>query len=132
MLKLYFGNVSTTVSTLLALVFAVFFSLVTKNRANITHWGILTLVMFFLGLAMSMMSGMKDGMGTAAAVFPNKHWVTIVLSILGGLGFLAGLLALIRRNQDFWQTSFYLLSSIIILKVLMTETFRIIQYLNRQ
>ena len=132
MLKLYFGNVSTIISTLLALVFAVFFALATAHRINIAHWGILTLVVFLLGLAMSAVSGMKDGMGAAAAVLPNKHWVTIVLSVLGGLCFLVGLLALIRRNQSFWQTSFYLLSSIIILKVLLTETFRIIQYLNRQ
>ena len=131
MLKLYFGNANATISTLLAAAFAVFFALVTKNRAGITHWGILTLVMFFLGLAMSIMSGMKDGMGTAASIMPNTHWVTIVLMAAGGLGFLSGLLALIIRNQAYWQASFYILSSIIILKIIVTETYRIIHFLGK-
>ena len=131
MQKLYFGNVNTIISTLLVAAFAVFFSLVTRNRANISHWGIFTLVMFFLGLAMSMMSGMKDGMGTAASILPSKHWITIVLMVAGGLGFLSGLLALIIRNQAYWQASFYILSSIIIVKVILTESFRIIHYLGK-
>ena len=131
MVKLYFGSVSAAISTLLALAFAVFFTLVTTRRSGITHWGLLTLAMFILGLAMSMMSGMKDGMGTPAAILPAKHWVTIALSVLGGIAFLLGLLALILRRQSFRQVSFYLLSSVIILKTLMTEAFRIVHYLGK-
>ncbi len=48
-----------------------------------------------------------------------------MLCTLGGLCFLSGLLALIIRNQAYWRLSFYLLSSVIILKVLLTEAFRI-------
>jgi hypothetical protein len=131
MLKLYFGNVPTIISTLLAAAFAVFFALVTAHRASITNWGILTLVVFFLGLAMSILSGVKDGVGTIASIIPAKHWVMIVLSILGGLCFLSGLLAIIIRNRAFWQVSFYLLSSLIIVKVLLTESFRIVEYLSK-
>jgi hypothetical protein len=54
-----------------------------------------------------------------------------VLCVLGGLAFLSGLLALIIRNQAFWQVSFYLMSSIIIVKVLVTEAFRIVHYLAK-
>ena len=131
MVKLYFGSVTAAISTLLALVFAVFFTLVTARRAGITHWGLLTLAVFILGLAMSMMSGMKDGMGTPDAILPVRHWVTIALCVLGGAGFLLGVLALIIRRQAFWQLSFYLLSSVIILKILMTEAFRIVHYLGK-
>ena len=66
MLKLYFGSVFSTISTLLATVFVVFLALVAPRRDSITHWGTLVLVLFFLGLAMSIMSGMRDGIGTAA------------------------------------------------------------------
>ncbi len=128
MLKLYFGSVFTTISTLLAVAFAVFFALVTARRASISHWGLLTLAMFVLGLLMSMMSGMKDGMGSAASVIPMKHWVMTALSVLGGLAFLSGILALIIRNQAFWQISFYLISSVIILKVVLTEAYRIVHH----
>lgn len=131
MLKLYFGSVFSAISTLLAIAFTVFFVLVTARRESISHWGLLTLVMFFLGLIMSMMSGMKDGMGSPASVIPMKHWLMTALCVLGGLAFLSGLLALIIRNQAFWQVSFYLLSAIIILKVLLTEVYRIVHYLAK-
>lgn len=131
MLKLYFGSVFSTISTLLAILFTVFFTLVTARRASINHWGLLTLAMFILGLLMSMMSGMKDGMGSPASIIPNKHWVMTALCVLGGLAFLSGLLALVIRNPSFWQVSFYLMSAIIILKVLLTEVYRIVHYLNK-
>lgn len=131
MLKLFFGSIQSTISTLLFIAFVVFFTLVTARRAEIAHWGSLVLCMFFLGMFMSMMSGMKDGMGTPASIIPMNHWMMIALCVLGGLGFLSGLTALIIRKQVFWQISFYLLSSIIILKVLLTETFRILHYLGK-
>ncbi|HSK68083.1 MAG TPA: hypothetical protein VLA21_02345 [Candidatus Limnocylindria bacterium] len=130
MLKLYFGTLTAAISTLLAVAFAVFFAVVMSRRSSITHWGLLTLAMFVLGLAMSMMSGMKDGMGTAASVLPMKHWVTIALSVVGGLGMLTGVLALFIRNQGFWQAGFYALSAVIILKLVMTEAFRVVLYLR--
>lgn len=131
MLKLYFGSIHATISTLLFVAFVLFFAIVTTRRTEINHWGLLTLFMFILGLLMSMMSGMKDGMGSPASIIPNKHWVMTALCVLGGLAFLSGLLALIIRNQTFWQISFYLLSAIIILKVLLTEVYRIVHYLNK-
>lgn len=131
MIKLYFGSIFSVISTLLLAAFVVFFCIVTSRRAEITHWGILTLCMFFLGLFMSMMSGMKDGMGSPTSVIPVKHWVMTVLCVLGGLAFLSGLAALIIRKQAFWQLSFYLLSAIIIVKVLVTEAYRIIHYLGK-
>ncbi len=87
--------------------------------------------MFFLGLFMSMMRGMKDGMATPASALPTNHWVITTLCALGGLAFLSGLASLIIRKQVFWQISFYLLSAIIILKVLLTEACRIVHSLGK-
>ena len=47
LLKLYFGNIRTTLSTLPALAFAAFFADVSARRGSISHWGILTLAVFF-------------------------------------------------------------------------------------
>lgn len=135
MLKLYFGSVFSTISTVLATVFAVFLALVAPRRDSITHWGSLVLVLFFLGLAMSIMSGMRDGIGTATPLIPNKHWLVTVLCVLGGLAFLTGGAALFVHNQAFWQVSFYVLSAITILKTILKtilmEVFRIAQYVRR-
>lgn len=127
-MKLYFGSTSSLISTLLLVVFGIFFGLVLSRRSTITHWGWLVLAMFFLGLFMSMMSGMKDGMGTAASLIPNNHWSMLVLCVLGGLAFLVALITLFVRRQDFWQISFYILSGIIIVKVLITEGIRIADF----
>lgn len=131
MLKLYFGGVFSTISTVLATVFVVFLALVAPRRDSITHWGALVLVLFFLGLAMSIMSGMKDGIGTAAPLIPSKYWLMTVLCLLGGLAFLIGGAALFVRNQVFWKVSFYVLSGIITLKTILVEVFRITQYMRR-
>jgi len=131
MLKLYFGSVFSAISTLLATVFVVLLALVAARRDSITHWGILVLVLFFLGLAMSIMSGMKDGIGTAAPLIPSKYWLMTVLCLLGGLAFLIGGAALFVRNQVFWKVSFYVLSGIITLKTILVEVFRITQYMRR-
>lgn len=131
MLKLYFGSISSIISSLQIVFFGVFFWLVTERRTNISKWGILVLIVFFFGLFMSMMGGMKDGMGTPVSVIPEKHWAMAVLCILGGLAFLAGIAAIIIRKQMYWQISFYLLSAIIILKVVVTEGYRIYTYLKK-
>lgn len=130
MLKLYFSDVSTIISTVLIIGFGVFFGIVTGKRNNISHWGILVLVLFFVGLAMSMMSGMKDNISTPSALIPNKHWAMTLLSILGGLAFVVGIIMLIIRRQNFWQFGFYMLSAIIIAKTVMVEVYRIIMYIR--
>lgn len=43
MLKLYFGNIQITLSTLLAVDFAVFFAVVSVRQGSISHRGILVL-----------------------------------------------------------------------------------------
>lgn len=130
MLKLYFGSTNTIISTLMIIIFCVFFGLIVARRSSISHWGILVLVMFFFGLFMSFISGMKDGMGTAASLIPQKHLMMTVLCILGGLAFLAGIAAIFVRRQEFWQVSFFILSLIIIIKILLTEGFRVFYYIK--
>lgn len=130
MLKLYFSKATDVISLVLIIGFSIFFGIVNSRRENIEGWGRLVLVVFFVGLFMSMMSGMRDGMSTPTAVFPNNNWACILLSILGGLAFIVGIIAIIIRKQNFWQISFYMLSMIIIVKTLLVETYRIILYIK--
>lgn len=130
MIKLYFSKATDIISLLLIIGFSVFFGVVNSRREGIEGWGRLVLVVFFVGLFMSMMSGMRDGMSTPSAVFPNNSWACILLSVLGGLAFVAGIVALIIRKQNFWQVSFYVLSSIIVVKTLLVEVYRIILHIK--
>lgn len=130
MFKLYFGSIASIISTLLIIVFVIFFGMIMYRRSTIVHWGILVLIVFFLGLFMSMMSGFKDGMGTSLSLIPTNHWIMITLSILGGLAFIVGIVTVFVRRQDYWQASYYILSSIIIAKILLTEVFRVVDYIK--
>jgi hypothetical protein len=130
MLKLYFSKTTDVISLVLIIGFAIFFGIVNARREGIEGWGKLVVVVFFVGLFMSIMSGMRDGMSTPSAVFPNNNWACILLSILGGLAFLFGIVSIIIRKQNFWQVSFYMLSLIIIVKTLVVEIYRIALYIK--
>lgn len=131
MLKLYLSGISNIISTLLIIGFGVLFGMTTARRNGINHWGVLVLVVFFTGLLMSMMSGMKDNMSTPTAIFQTGSMSMIILCILGGLCFIIGIIMIFLRRQDFWQIGFYMLSSIIIIKILLVESIRVITYLNK-
>jgi MFS family permease len=130
MLKLYFSKATDIISLILIIGFSVLFGVVNSRREGIQGWGKLVIVAFFVGLFMSMVSGMRDGMSTPAAVFPNNNWACILLSILGGLAFVVGVIALIIRKQNFWQISFYMMSGIIIVKTVLVEVYRIVLHIK--
>lgn len=88
MKELYFANVFTVISTVLAFGFIIFFGSILLNSKQIEHWGWLTFLMLLLGLSMSIMSGMKDHVGSPEAIFSAESKVMLVASILGGLAFL--------------------------------------------
>jgi hypothetical protein len=130
MLKLYFGNVFSIISFILILGFVVLFCIVTVNRSNINYWGVLVLCLFFLGLAMSILSGFKDGVGTPNMLFSAKSWTTITLTILGIAAIVLGVIMIFVRTQSFWQFGFYALSADIIIKTLIVEISRVILYIR--
>lgn len=131
MLKLYFGNTTSIISTILVIVFAILFGFVVVKKDVISHWGLLVLAIFFIGLFMSIMSGTRDGIAGPTPLFPASGWISIALSIGGALAFLMAIISLFKRSQDFWQLSFYILSGIIIAKTILVEVARIIMLIKK-
>lgn len=130
MFKLFFSSGFSIVSTILTVVFIVIFSIVMSQRTNITHWGLLVFVIFVLGLSMSLISGFRDDMGSKTPVISSSP-VMLILCLLGASAMITGIVMLIRRNTKACEIGFYLLSSIIIVKLVLTEGFRIIKYLSK-
>lgn len=130
MFKLYFSSVPSIISTVLIIGFVIFASMVNVRSRSINHWGVLVICIFFLGLLMSFLSGTKDNINTASAVIPPNNWAMIILSILGGLAFIVGIATIFVRRQNFWQIGFYTLSAIIIIKIVITECYRILTYIR--
>lgn len=126
MIKLFFGNIPTILSTGLIVVFVIFLKDVLSKGTQITRWGTLALRMFLLGFIMSAMSGAKDYSGIAPAIkFGSGNKAFIVLSVLGGIGILFGIWAFITKNESVRRTIFYALSVIIIIKTVIVEVMRI-------
>ncbi len=126
MLKLYFGNNLRRISTLLIFLFIALFTYVLQTQTETSRWGFPVFLMFALGLSMSIVSGLRDDMGKPESLIPVKHKVMTTLSLLGGLAFLVAILALFYRKQDFLELCFYALSAIIIVKVVVTEGYRLL------
>ena len=131
MYKLFFGSTSATISTILVVVFGLLFGFFLAKRSTINHWGLLVLCVFLIGLFMSIMSGMRDGIAGTSPLFPASGWISIVLSIGGALAFLIAIITLFVRKQDFWQLSFFMLSGIIIVKTIIVELSRIIMLIKK-
>lgn len=132
MLKLFFGGVTNTISSVSILVIAGYMVYILKNREAYEHWGVALLIFLIFGTFMSAMSGTRDGIGTPGG-FPTQGKLFISLCLLGGAGFLTGLIALITKFTKitgFFKYGCYILMLIIVVKTILVEGNRIIKYLK--
>lgn len=131
MLKLYFGNIPTILSTVTIIGFGLFFKDVITKDVNLVDWKKVALLLLLLGFIMSAMGGAKDYSGGEPAIeFVPTNMIMIALSVLGVLAILLGVVSLFVRNESFYRFTFYGLSSIIIIKVLIVEFTRIIKHFS--
>lgn len=130
MIHLYFGSISRVLSSGLILS-AVIFMVYTFSQREI-QWGRTFTVLFFLGLFLSIMSGTRDGIGTAGG-FPTQGKLFIALCGLGILGFIVGIAALLSKffnTTIIFQYGSYLLMAVIVVKTFLVEAYRISQLLK--
>lgn len=127
MFDLYFSSVTHIISTCLIVCAAAIIIYVLRNLKDYNYWGRTFIILFFLGLLMSMMSGTRDAIGTEGG-FPTQGTLFIVLCGLGVLGFIIGVAALISNifhtNVIFHYGSFILML-IVIIKTVLVEGQRI-------
>lgn len=132
MKTLYFGSIVSSITSLAIVSFIIFSVSVFLNRRTFTNWGGAFIFMLILGVFLSAMSGTRDGIGTPNG-FPTVGTLFVVLCILGGLGFLIGGVALIfkiKGSSTFYLVGYYMLTAIIIIKMLLVEVNRISDYLK--
>jgi len=132
MLNLYFSSVPSIISTVLILGAACFIIYVLKNHMDHRYWGRIFIVLFVMGLLMSIMSGTRDAIGTPNG-FPTQGILFITLCVLGILGFIVliiGLLSKLGKSNVVFHYGSYILIAIIIIKTLLVEGKRIITFLS--
>ena len=129
MIKLYFGSVPSILSTILLLVFVVFFIITVEKPNSARKWKKAAIITVLMGTAMSALSGIKDTFGDVMAVsFEQMNPPLAVLCALGGMAVLMGIIAAFCRKEKINKWIFYALSIIIIVKTIVVEVLRIMNY----
>ncbi len=132
MIKLYFGNVPSILSTLLFLAFILFFIKTIKKDESNKKWKKAAILTVLMGTAMSMLSGIKDCFGDSMAVsFEQMNLSLAVLSAMGGMALLIGLVAVFCKKEKVNKVLFFTLCFIIIAKTFIVEILRISDYLAK-
>ena len=131
MIKLYFGNVPSIISTILFLVFVVFFIRTMKKADGERKWKKASIITVLMGTAMSAFSGIKDSLSDTMAVsFEQMNPSLAILCALGGMALLIGVVAAFCKKEKINKGLFYALSMIIIVKTIIVEVLRIADYLE--
>ena len=130
MIKLFFGNVPSFLSTILFLVFVVFFIKTMKKTDGEKKWKKAAIITVLMGTAMSALSGIKDSVADTMAVsFEQMNPPLAILCALGGIALLIGVVAAFCKKEKINKGLFYSISFIIIAKTIIVEALRITAYI---
>ena len=135
-MKLYFGNTTTTVTTVMILALLGFVGYSFANRTNIQYWGRRSLLLLVFGLVICCFAAARDGLDKTiqcaidGSCMPGIFPLVSVPTIIGCIGALIIIVAAIatpiaktQRMREIW---FFLMSGGAVLKIMTMEIARII------
>lgn len=125
MIQLYFKDAVTTITTVLVLGLILLAGGLILKRQKVQKWGKFILIFIVLGTAVSGLSAARDLYMMDGAMFTVSSFQSTVCSILGGLIYLSGLIALFFKNQKVKRCIFYLISGFFTVQVLTIEISRL-------
>lgn len=135
-MKLYFGNTVTTVTTLMILALLGFIWYSVCNRAHITYWGRRSAVLLVFGLAVCCFAAARDGLdktiqhaidgSCAPGLFPLVSVPTVAGCIGAALIIIAAVATPIAKTQRAREIWFYIMSGGAMAKIVTMELARMI------
>ena len=135
-MKLYFGNTTTTVTTVMILALLGFVGYSFVNRSSIQYWGRRSLLLLAFGLVLCCFAAARDGLdktiqcaidgSCAPGVFPLVSVPTIIGCIGALLIIIAAVATPIAKTQHSREIWFYVMSGGAVLKIATMELARII------
>ncbi len=136
-MKLYFGNITTTVTTVMILSLAGFIGYSIYNRGAIDFWGRRSLFVLIYGLIICCFAAARDGLDKTIqytidgscqpGVFPLVSVPNIVGCIGAAIIIIAAIASPIAKSQHMREIWFYVMSGGVMLKVIVMELARIIR-----
>ena len=145
-MKLYFGNMVTTVTTIMIIALVGFIGYSVWNRNTISYWGCRNLFLLMYGLFTVIFSFTILSFGVSflsvvsvlfvfvfplplPGIFPLISIPTIVGCIGAAMIIVAAVATPIAKSQRMREIWFYVMSSGVMLKVVVMELARIIQFI---
>lgn len=135
-MKLYFGNAVTTVTTLMILALLGFIGYSVCSRAHITFWGRRSAVLLVFGLAVCCFAAARDGLdktiqhaidgSCAPGLFPLVSVPTVAGYIGAALIIIAAVATPIAKTQRAREIWFYIMSGGAMAKIVTMELARMI------
>lgn len=135
-MKLYFGNSVTTVTTLMILALLGFIGYSVCSRAHITFWGRRSAVLLVFGLAVCCFAAARDGLdrtiqhaidgSCAPGLFPLVSVPTVAGCIGAALIIIAAVATPIAKTQRAREIWFYIMSGGAMAKIVTMELARMI------
>ena len=136
-MKLYFGNMVTTVTTFMILSLVGFIGYSITNRGNINFWGRRSLFVMIYGLVICCFAAARDGLDKTIqytideSCNPGIFSLVSVPNIIGCIGaaiiIIAAIATLIAKSQHMREIWFYVMSGGVMIKVAVMEIARIIK-----
>lgn len=136
-MKLYFGNIVTTVTTLMILSLVGFVGYSISSRSNINFWGRRNLFVLIYGLVICCFTATRDGLDKTiqnaidGSCNPGIFSLVSVPNVIGCVGAMIIIIAAIAtpltKSQHMREIWFYVMSGGVMLKVAVMEISRIIQ-----
>ena len=136
-MRLYFGNIVTTVTTLMILSLVGFVGYSISSRNNINFWGRRSLFVLIYGLVICCFAATRDGLDKTiqnaidGSCNPGIFSLVSVPNVIGCVGAMIIIIAAIAtplaKSQHMREIWFYVMSGGVMLKVAVTEISRILQ-----
>ena len=135
-MKLYFGNATTTATTIMILCLLGFMGYTVVHRENVTYWGRRSLLLLVFGLVICCFAAARDGLdktiqnavdgSCAPGVFPLVSFPNLIGCIGAAVIVIAAIATPIAKSQQAREVWFYVMSGGAFLKIAVMEIVRIV------
>lgn len=135
-MKLYFGNATTTATTIMILCLLGFMGYTVVHRENVTYWGRRSLLLLVFGLVICCFAAARDGLdktiqnavdgSCAPGVFPLVSFPNLIGCIGAAVIVIAAIATPIAKSRQAREVWFYVMSGGALLKITVMEIARIV------
>lgn len=135
-MKLYFGNATTTATTIMILCLLGFMGYTVVHWENVTYWGRRSLLLLVFGLVICCFAAARDGLdktiqnavdgSCAPGVFPLVSFPNLIGCIGAAVIVVAAIATPIAKSQQAREVWFYVMSGGALLKIAVMEIARIV------